>query len=176
VEIATSPLLAERLEVRRIDLAFFVNAEDNLRFRVLPLGQYDVVFAASPRYALKPPVRPADVRTLPIISNPPPSLMFRTINDWFRSAGLEPLRLSLCSSVTLIAHLVASGVAVSVLPLPMIQEDVAAGRIRVLPTRPTIREDTLYVGYRAGQRAATIAAIIRATRQVLKRTRFLTPL
>jgi DNA-binding transcriptional LysR family regulator len=175
LDIATSPSLAERLEARKIDLAFFVNAEENPRFRVLPLGQYDVVLAASPRYALKPPVRPGDVRALPIISNPPPSLMLRTITDWFRSAGLEPLRLSLCSSVTLIAHLVASGVAVSVLPLPLIQADVALGRIQVLPTRPGIPEDTLYVGYRAGERAATIAAIIRATRQVLRRTRFLTP-
>jgi DNA-binding transcriptional LysR family regulator len=175
LDIATSPLLAERLEARRIDLAFFVNAEENPRFRVLPLGQYDVVLAASPRYALKAPVRPSDVRALPIISNPPPSLQLRTIRDWFRSAGLEPLRLSLCSSVTLIAHLVASGVAVSVLPLPLIQEDVAGGRIQVLPTRPAIPEDTLYAGYRAGERAATIAAIIRATRQVLRRTQFLTP-
>jgi DNA-binding transcriptional LysR family regulator len=175
VDIATSPSLARQLEERKIDLAFFVSTDDNPRFHVLPLGQYDMVLAASPRHGLKPPVRPGDVRALPIISNPPPSRMFGTIRDWFRTAGLEPLRLSLCSSVSLIAHLVASGVAVSVLPLPLIQADIAAGRITALPTRPGIPEETLYAGYRAGERAATIAAVIRATRKVLKRTPFLTP-
>ena len=52
-----------------------------------------MVLAASPRHGLNPPVRPGDVRALPIISNPPPSRMFSTIRDWFRTAGLEPLRL-----------------------------------------------------------------------------------
>ena len=175
VDIASSPSLARQLEERKIDLAFFVSTDDNPRFHVLPLGQYDMALAASPRYSLKPPVRPGDVRGLPIISNPPPSRMFSTIQDWFRSAGFEPLRLSLCSSTSLIAHLVASGVAVSVLPLPLIQADVSAGRITALPTRPGIPEETLYAGYRAGERAATIAAVIRATRQVLRRTPFLIP-
>lgn len=174
LDIATSPPLAGRLDARKIDLAFFVNAEDSPRFRVLPLGKYDVVLAASPLYALSPPVRPSDVRSLPIISTPAPSPMFRTIRDWFQSAGLEPLRLSLCSSVSLIAHLVASGVAVGVLPLPLVQQEVTTGRIRVLPTRPGIPSDTLCAGYRPGERAATIAAVIRATRQVLRRTQFLT--
>src|SRR5690606_11427343 len=116
VDIATSPSLARQLEDRTIDLAFFVSAQDNPRFRVLPLGQYEMRPGASPRHGLQPPVRPSDVRSVPTISTPPPSRMFSTIQAWSRAAGPEPLRVSLCSSVSLIAHLVASGAAVSVLP------------------------------------------------------------
>lgn len=175
VDIASSPSLARQLEEREIDLAFFVSTDDNPRYRVLALGQYDMVLAASPSHQMKPPVRPEDVRTVPIISNPPPSRMFSTIREWFRSAGLEPLRLSLCNSVSLIAHLVASGVAVSVLPLPLIQADIAAGRIVALPTRPRIPEETLYAGYRAGEQRAMTTAVIRAARNILKRNPLLTP-
>ena len=62
--------------------------------------------------------------------------MFRQIKDWFATAGLEPQRLDLCSSVAVIGHLVSSGAALGVLPAKMMEADVLAGRVNVLRPVP----------------------------------------
>lgn len=176
LEIATSATLSQHVEDRQIDLAFVASPENNPRLRLLALGQHEFGWIAHPRLALSQPVRPSDLRQLPIISNPHPSPQYRVITDWFRTAGLEPLRLSFCNSVSVIAHLVAAGVAISVLPVPMLKPELAAGRLNALTSRPRIENLTIYACYRATEASANINAVIRATRQVLDRVPFLSPL
>lgn len=176
LDIATSTTLTHRVEAREVDLAFVASPDDDPRLRLLALGQHEFGWVADARIEISPPVRPMDLRNLPIISNPHPSPQYRAITDWFRSAGLEPLRLSFCNSVSVIAHLVAAGVAVSVLPLPMVEQEVGAGRIRVLASRPRVANLIIYACYRAAEASANINAVIRATRQVLERVSFLSPL
>jgi DNA-binding transcriptional LysR family regulator len=176
LDIATSATLTQHVEDRDIDLAFVASPEENPRLRLLALGQHEFSWIAHSQLEVSPPVRPADLRQLPIISNPHPSPQYRTIADWFRSAGLEPLRLSLCNSVSVIAHLVAAGVAISILPLPMVEHEVAAGRLKVLTARPRIANLIMYACYRAPEASSNINAVIRATRQVLDRVSFLSPL
>jgi DNA-binding transcriptional LysR family regulator len=176
LDIATSATLSRHVEDRQVDLAFVANPEDNPRLRLLALGQHEFGWMAHARLEVSPPARPADLRHLPIISNPHPSPQYGAITDWFRSAGLEPLRLSFCNSVSVIAHLVTAGVAISVLPLPMVEHDVAAGRLKVIASRPRIANLIIYACYRAAEASANINAVIRATRQVLDRVAFLSPL
>jgi DNA-binding transcriptional LysR family regulator len=176
LDIATSATLSQHVEDRQVDLAFVASPEDNPRLRLLPLGQHEFGWIAHSRLDLSPPARPADLRHLPIISNPHPSPQYRTITDWFRTAGLEPLRLSVCNSVSVIAHLVAAGIAISVLPLPLVKHEVAAGQLKVLASRPRIANLIIYACYRAAEASANINAVIRATRQVLDRVAFLSPL
>jgi DNA-binding transcriptional LysR family regulator len=175
LDIATSGTLTQHVEDRHIDLAFVADPEENPRLRLLPLGQHEFGWIAHAQLEASPPVRPADLRGLPIISNPHPSPQYRAIADWFRSAGLEPLRLSFCNSVSVIAHLVAAGVAISVLPLPMVQHEVAAGRLKTLASRPRIANLIIYACYRAAEASTNINAVIRATQQVLREVPFLSP-
>jgi DNA-binding transcriptional LysR family regulator len=175
LDIATSATLVGHVENRQIDLAFVASPEENPRLRLLALGQHEFAWIAHMQLEVSPPVRPADLRHLPIISNPHPSPQCHAITDWFRSAGLEPLRLSFCNSVSVIAHLVAAGVAISVLPLPMVQHEIATGRLKTLASRPRISNLIIYACYRAAEASANINAVIRATRQVLSEISFLAP-
>jgi DNA-binding transcriptional LysR family regulator len=78
--------------------------------------------------------------------------------------------------VSVIAHLVAAGVAISVLPLPMVQREVAAGRLKMLASRPRIANLIIYACYRAAEASTNINAVIRATQQVLREVPFLSPI
>jgi DNA-binding transcriptional LysR family regulator len=171
--IGTSSSLLRDIEERRLDLAVVANPGDHPRLRLLPLGQHDMVWAASPDLGLKPPIRPGDVRALPIISNPHPSPQHTMIMEWFASAGLTPLRLGFCTSVTVIAELVAAGVAISLLPLPLIQPRLEAGRLRVLAARPAPVPSRLHACHRAAEGNANIDAVLRTVREVLDRLRLL---
>jgi DNA-binding transcriptional LysR family regulator len=171
--VATSSALERDMGAHRLDLAFLVNPVGQAGLRMLPLGAQPTVWTASPRWGLEGRVRPADLRSVPIISNPPPSAMYRQIVDWFSSAGLEPARLDLCTSVTVVAHLVASGVGVGLLPLKMIETQLQQGVLLVLSTQPQVEPGRLFATFwEAGQTSAVHAAI-RTLKAVISRMDYL---
>ncbi len=115
----------------------------------------------APSWGLGPKVRPADLRQVPIVTNPAPSAMFRQISGWFASTGIEPSRLDLCSSVTVCAHLVASAVAVGVLPHKM-AEHRQGGPLSIVAADPPIEPGRVFVAYHEGDESKAIDAMIKA--------------
>jgi DNA-binding transcriptional LysR family regulator len=173
--VATSVELEREVRDHRLDLAFAVNPIGDPGLRMLPLGIQETFWAAAPGWGLGPTVRPVDLRPLPILTNPHPSAMYRQIVDWFGVAGLEPLRLDLCTSVTVIAHLVAAGVAVGFLPRKMIERELEAGSLQTLTGRPAVDPARVYALFRVSDGNARIDAILRITRKVLEEVDFLRP-
>lgn len=174
--VSTSSVLEHEVRERRLDLAFAINPSGDPRLRLIPLGVQENSWAAAPEWGLGTIVRPFEIRHLPIISNPHPTPMFRQIDGWFRSAGVEPLRLSYCNSVTVIVHLVAAGVAVGYLPRKMIEPDVADGRLELLASRPPVEKARVCAVYRVDDGTAAVGAVIKAVRRVLATVDFLEPL
>ncbi len=173
--VATSVELEREVCEHRLDLAFAVNPISDPRLRMLPFGIQETIWTASPGWKLGPTVRPADLYQLPVLTNPHPSAMYRQIGDWFRVAGLDPLRLDLCTSVTVIAHLVAAGVAVGFLPRRMIERELEAGTLVALTARPPVDPARIYAVFRVADGNARIDAVVRAARNVLSGIDFLRP-
>jgi len=165
--IATTAALEPELVRHELDLAVLVNPVGHSGIRLIPLGLQPTSFMAAPSWGLSGKVRPADLRHIPIVSNPPPSAMFRQTQDWFAAAGIEPARIDMCSSVTVSAHLIASGVAVGVLPHKMVERQIADGSLVVLQTDPPVGDGRVYAAYRDGGENRAIDAIIHSLRGVL---------
>ncbi len=110
-----------------------------------------------------------------MLCNPEPELQFQMIIDWFRSAGVAPKTLNTCTSVSVIAELVAAGVGISMLPISILQPHIDAGHARVLRARPAAPFVHVFFGYHSSSRGATIAAVLAAARDVIGRVPFLTP-
>lgn len=91
---------------------------------------------------------PAALAKVPIVTHPAPSLLYETIHAWFTSANLTPLHLSTCTSLFISKALAVEGVAVSLLPRELIEPELAAGTLRVLPARPAIPRFPLFISYR----------------------------
>ena len=113
VTIANSAELTDLLHQRKLDLAFITDPDFDRRLRAEPLGGHEMMWVAAPRFNLPEIVRPSDVLPHQIISNPQPSVMFRLMMQWFRSAGMEPPRMHTCTSQTVMARLAVAGVGVS---------------------------------------------------------------
>jgi DNA-binding transcriptional LysR family regulator len=174
--VATSEELERAAAEHRLDIAFVSNPAGDPRLDVVPLGVQEAVWAAPPDWGLPDPVRPADLRALPVLATPHPSPMHRQVLGWFHTAGLEPLRLGLCSSVTVIAHLVASGAAAAFLPRRMIDAEIAAGRIVAVAARPEVERSRVAAVYPAVEHGPATAAVLRAALDVLAAVDFLRPL
>jgi DNA-binding transcriptional LysR family regulator len=93
--------------------------------------------------------------------------MFRQIKDWFATAGLEPTRLDLCSSVGVIGHLVSSGAALGVLPAKMMEDEARAGRVQVLKPVPDLNHGRVYASYPDGGLTAPVSAMLKSIQKAL---------
>jgi DNA-binding transcriptional LysR family regulator len=174
--VATSSDLEPELLEGRLDLAFLIDPSHDPRLRLIPLGAQSATWAASPSLGLPPTVRPADLRAVPIITTPHPSAMYRQVMNWFRDADVEPIRIDLCTSVSVITQLVSDGVAAAYLPQKMIEAPLRSGILEALAARPEMEPPRLYAGYRAADTSPATGAVIRVARQVVAETDYLKPL
>lgn len=165
--VSISYELERELNDHRMDLAVLVNPTGRHGMRLLPLGVQDTAWVASVAWGLSPVVRPVDLHRLPIVSNPPRSAMFRQIKDWFATAGLEPQRLDVCSSVAVIGHLVLSGAALGVLPAKMMEGEALAGRVHVLRPSPEINHGRVYASYADGGLTGPVSAMLKSIQKAL---------
>lgn len=166
--VATSSALEGDMTSHRLDLAFLVKPVGQPGLRLQPLGAQPTAWAAAPdAWTLPARIRPADLKQIPIITNPPPSAMYRQIVDWFSSAAIEPARLDICTSVTMVAHLVSSGVGLGLLPIKMIEPQIAAGSLRILHSVPEVESGQVYAAFWEGRETPAVDAALRCMRQVL---------
>jgi DNA-binding transcriptional LysR family regulator len=165
--VATSATLERDMMANRLEIAVLVNPVGQPGLRLQPLGAQPNQWIAHPDYGLGPVIRPADLRSVPIITNPAPSAMFRQIIDWFATARIEPLRLDMCTSVTLVAHLVGAGVGVGLLPTKMIEVQLAAGVIVALPSDPPLAPGQVYAAIWENGETVAVKAVMRALTEVL---------
>jgi DNA-binding transcriptional LysR family regulator len=171
--ISISYELERQLSDRHLDLAVLVNPTGRPGMRLFPLGVLDTAWFATGSWGLGPEVRPADLYNLPIVSNPPQSAMFRQINDWFATAGLEPQRFDLCSSVAVIGHLVLSGAVVGLLPTRMMEAETRSGRVHILRPTPDIIHGRVYASYADGGVTGPVSAMLKSIQKSLDRMNFL---
>lgn len=171
--VQTSGDLERAVHDRTLDLAFVSNPLGGPRVKIIPLGVQEGAWAAPADWILPELVRPGDLHTLPILCTPHPSPMHRLVLGWFHSAGLEPLRLDLCSSGTVIAQLVTAGVAAAFLPRRMIEPAARTGVVRLLTTRPVVNGSHVAAIYAVDVTSPTIGAVLRCAQDVLARISFL---
>lgn len=165
--ISQSVELERDVVAQNLDLAVIVNPIDDAGVRLVPLGFQGANWVAGPKWELSGAVRPADLWQLPIMTNPPPSNMHRKIRDWFASGDMEPACLDTCTSVTTIMQLVASGVALSILPTKLVSPAVAAGAVTIVPTAPAVEPDTLYAGYLGSLQTRAVEITVRILRKLV---------
>lgn len=165
--VSTSTTLEARLLQDALDLAVLLNPIGDERLRLTPLGEQPTVWVVPAAWSLADPIGPQDLWTLPVISNPPPSAMHRQIMGWFATAALAPKQLNTCTSVAVIAELVAGGIGAGLLPMAMAARHVQAGQARLLKTLPAVENGRLFVGRRAGFEDVKVGAVSLVITQTL---------
>lgn len=166
--VSTSTTLEAALLGDSLDLAVLLNPVGDERLRMTPLGSQPTSWVVPSSWGVTGPVGPKDLWSLPVISNPPPSAMHRQITGWFAASGVEPARLSMCTSVAVIAELVAGGIGAGLLPVQMAARYVAEGSMHLLSSTPTVENGRLFISHRMGVEDLKAAAVVRTIRRVLQ--------
>lgn len=172
--VTTSTLLEGLLVENRLDVAVLLNPLGDEKLELRPLGPQPTQWVAPRAWKLPDDVTPRVLAERPIISNPPPSAMYRQVTHWFALDGLKPARIIICNSVAVIGELVAAGLGAGILPAAMVQRYVSAGAARPLNCTPRIENGRLFIGFRKDIADAKIWAFGKTVQRILRETAYLT--
>lgn len=131
--------LCDRLAAHALDLVFCAETERSRTFSSRPLGSLEHALMASPRLRLpEGRLTPDDVRAHPIISHSRGTLLHSIMCHWFESHGIRPPAFHTCTNVATVVRLALDGVGIGVLPVPMMEPELRAGLLRIIPTEPAV--------------------------------------
>jgi DNA-binding transcriptional LysR family regulator len=91
----------------------------------------------------------------------------------FTGTGLMPPPLSSCDSVAVITSLVTAGAGISILPVCVVEAQLAAGVLRRLEVAPKPPLQRIVVAWLPGAESRGIPNIVPAIRRIAGATRFL---
>lgn len=99
-------------------------------------------------------VTPALLARQPIITLSPEANVNVVMEDWFNAGRSQPSVVNYCNSLAVIAHLVRSGMGLSMLPEEIFGADVDRGTLCRFPTDPAIGAVDYWLAYpRSGEMA-----------------------
>jgi DNA-binding transcriptional LysR family regulator len=150
-----------------LDVAVLLNPIGDEKLSLRPLGLQPTTWVVPSAWGWNGPIEPRDLWSRPVISNPAPSAMHRQITAWFATAGLAPARMSICTSVAVIAELVASGIGAGLLPVKMAERHVADAAMQMVTSVPPVENGRLFVSLRQGLEDPRANAVARTVFRVL---------
>ncbi|CAH1656650.1 LysR substrate-binding domain-containing protein [Chelatococcus asaccharovorans] len=103
---------------------------------------------------------------LPIFANSPPSGPFTTIQMWFGTRGLKPLRLNTCNPLTVIARLANAGTGAALLPREILRLSGEGLDLRVLEADPPVAGHHLCAMWWDAESAGEYAYLADMARQI----------
>lgn len=165
--VATSAEIAGALSRHTLDFALLVSPTAINGFEEALLGAQESRWIAATKWNLPDRVEPRDLVDLPIMANPPNSINYSQTSAWFGSANLRPMKLAICNSVAVLAHVVGAGGAIGILPVKMMEPAIAAGRVRALTAAPRLRDLPIFAQFPTGGANPRAQAFLSTVKDVL---------
>lgn len=168
LDIDFSANLDRKLRAEELDMAFLNSPTPDPSLTILSLKDIDLAWFASPKMKLpRGRITPAHLAQVPILTNPRPSHLYRTVMEWFRAAGLTPQRLNTCTSLSITTKLTVDGFGVAVLPPDLVAAEMNSGALRRLKVNPHLPAHHLTVTYRNDPAIGDVSEIITLVREAI---------
>ena len=169
LDIDFSANLDRKLRAAELDIAFLHAPTVDPAISTVSLMEFELAWFAGPGLRLpKRRLVPADLVNIPILTNPRPSHLYQTVNNWFGAAGLAPQRINTCNSLSIMAKLTVDGFGVAPLPCALVTAELKRGMLRRLPTNPGLQAGRLMVAYRTDPDIGNLASIVDLVREVTR--------
>lgn len=173
LSVERSKMLHEKLIRRELDVALQTSPVARPHVRDELLGHVQVAWVASARTEFSHlPFTPLDAHSVPIVTNPPPSILHYVARDWLSKSGMELHHLNTCNSLATIMKLVEEGHAIAALPVPVVMPRIKQGSLRLVEADPPIPPIAYYVSYLTEKESAGVGSIVEIARNVLNGAEF----
>ncbi|WP_460452396.1 LysR family transcriptional regulator [Alsobacter sp. SYSU BS001988] len=171
VAVDLSHTLTVKLAAGELDVAVVSSPPILSGLRYDRLGAQPVGWISTP--GLAPSIKePSSVGQQRIFITPPPSGLGTITIDWFRECGLEPPTFSMCNSMSAIVRLVSAGAGIGIMPLRLVDDAIAAGRLRHLDHLLAVKPQDIFITAPSGVLDMAIPVTTDAIRSVARRHAF----
>lgn len=174
--VNNSIALAGLLNHKQLDLAFLTESNFRLHIRAEALGLTDVAWLSGANRKLKVrTLRPESLADMAVLTMPPPSPLNEILVNWYLDGRAPTPALSTCNNISVIARLVGRGLAMSILPVCAVTNELEAGMLLRYRESPRLQPLVLHAAYQAAAQGPGIAAVLQIARRVVESTHFFKP-
>jgi DNA-binding transcriptional LysR family regulator len=173
ITVGNSRALERSLRDGDLDMAIVSDGLEARDLRTQLLGVQEIAWVASATLQLPRQLTASDLLSQQVFTNPPPSHLFTVLTDWFEASDVSPPSFSSCDSVAVIAKLVATGAGISLLPVCIVEAQLAAGTVLRLSLDPSPPRQRILAAWMPGSESCGVLEIIPTVRHVAEITRFL---
>ncbi|ATA53560.1 HTH-type transcriptional regulator TfdS [compost metagenome] len=173
LRIERSQVLHEKLNRRELDIA--LQTSPSARPHVIDelLGWVQVAWVASASVELAHlPFSPADAASVPLVTNPQPSILHEVARNWLSAAGTDLHSLDTCNSLVMIMKILRDGHAVAALPVPVVMENLKQGTLKLIESDPPLPSIAYYVSYLVEKQQAGVEVVVDLVKAVLASAHF----
>lgn len=173
LSIERSKVLHEKLNRRELDVALQTSPVARPHVSDELLGWVQVAWVAASGMELAHlPLCPSDAASVPVVTNPPPSVLHYVARDWLSKAGTDLHHLNTCNSLAMIMNLVQEGHAIAALPVPVVFEKLKLGTLKLVEAEPPLPPIAYYISYLLEKQDAGVVTIVDLAKNVLNSAQF----
>jgi DNA-binding transcriptional LysR family regulator len=168
LDIDYSANLDKGLHEDKIDIAFLTSPTTGKDITFAPIADIELAWVANRRLGLSEgPCTPEQLASVTIITNPEPSHLFATTNEWFHRAGVRPSRLATCNSLLHIERLASSGAGAAILPVAILRDQFMSGALSSIDSLPAGDPHRLFVALRQSAASQACAVVEEIAREIV---------
>lgn len=173
LSIERSKVLNEKLSRRELDVALQTSPSARPHVVDQRLGRVAVAWVAGAATTLAHvPFSPSDAASVSLVTNPPPSILHYVAKDWLRLDGSQTHHVSTCNSLAMIMKMIGEGAALAALPVPVVQDSLRQGALKLVECNPPLEPISYYVSYLREKQAAGVGTVVSMAVAVLDQLGF----
>jgi DNA-binding transcriptional LysR family regulator len=160
VIVNDSRTMTQMLEEQELDVALLVEPIASARIEHRPAGRSALAWRASSSLQLPRTLRPDDFAELHLMLMPPPSWLFSAVMEWFAAADVAPKRVSTSNNFAVTVQTIVAGLTVGVLPVRLMQKEIAQGLIQPLQVNPVLPPNDVSICHQTGVLGPGVIAVV----------------
>jgi DNA-binding transcriptional LysR family regulator len=168
VLVGDTGTVSRLINEQQLDLAVISEPDVADHVKREPLGVNELGWFASAASGISRRVlAPADLCPLHLIVTPPPARLYTTVTRWFSQANAVPQRLSMCNSLSVTMRAIASGLAVGLMPVRVMQDRLARGEVRRLSVSPPVPGHRVSICYQISEFGPGLRQVVQLIRELV---------
>ncbi len=172
VHVGDTGAVGKLLNERKLDIAVVSEPELEPHVHGQQIGVNEMQWIAGAKLPVPAgPLTPAQLASYHLIISPPGARLHGTVTSWFQRAGVTPMRVSSCNSLSATVPMILDGLAMGLVPVRLVQEHISQGRARIVPVTPAMPGHRVSLCYQASEFGPSLQAILELMRELITQYR-----
>jgi DNA-binding transcriptional LysR family regulator len=168
VMVGDTSMVSDLLNDHQLDLAVISEPGVANHVHQVPIGRNELAWVASSDMDLPSgTLTPAELAAHHLIVSPQTARLYTTMTNWFAQGGAVPQRVSTCNSLSVTLMMVRSGFAVGLVPVRVVADELAQGRMVRIPVNPAVGAHRVMLCYQIAQFGPNLQAIVDLTKELI---------